>query len=97
MRPKRTLVYFDNDHYGRSICTVWAMQDTDEQIDVGEAQIEQGMAWWYRVFAHVQPAAQLRVYEADELAARASRAGLWRDPQPVPPWEWRRSEESAWH
>lgn len=26
-----------------------------------------------------------------ELAARAGRVGLWADPDPVPPWEWRRS------
>lgn len=88
---------FDSDRYGRSICTVWAMQDTGQQIDVGQAQIEQGMAWWYRAYANVQPAAQRRQYEAAELAARTSRVGLWRDPQPVPPWDWRRSEKAAQH
>ena len=30
------------------------------------------------------------LYEAAEDQARAERVGLWRDPDPVPPWEWRR-------
>jgi len=30
------------------------------------------------------------LYEAAEDSARAERRGLWVDPDPVPPWEWRR-------
>lgn len=85
------------DRYGRSICTVWATQEAGAQFDVGQALVEQGMAWWYRAYASVQPAAQRRQYEAAELAARAARVGLWGDSQAVPPWDWRRSEKAAEH
>jgi endonuclease YncB( thermonuclease family) len=64
---------------------------------VGHAQIERGMAWWYRAYARVQPTAQRRQYEAAEQAARAACAGLWRDAQAVPPWDWRRSEKPTVH
>ena len=37
---------------------------------------------------------QLQLAEArealGEAEARAERSGLWRDPNPLPPWEWRR-------
>ena len=29
-------------------------------------------------------------YSAAEIDARKAKRGLWREPQPVPPWEWRR-------
>ena len=29
------------------------------------------------------------ILEELETRARAARIGLWADPQPVPPWEWR--------
>jgi endonuclease YncB( thermonuclease family) len=51
------------DRYGRNICTVWITQDAGEQIDVGQALIERGMAWWYRAYARAQPAPQRRRYE----------------------------------
>ena len=30
------------------------------------------------------------VLEALEKEARQARKGVWEDPQPVPPWEWRK-------
>jgi hypothetical protein len=32
------------------------------------------------------------VWRVVSVAARAARRGLWRDPAPVPPWDWRASE-----
>jgi len=29
------------------------------------------------------------LYEAAEVKARMARAGLWSDPDPMPPWDWR--------
>jgi endonuclease YncB( thermonuclease family) len=41
--------------------------------------------WWCRKYAPGDT-----VLEGLEHEARAGRKGLWADPQPVPPWEWRR-------
>jgi micrococcal nuclease len=52
--------------------------------DVGTAQLHAGFAW-------VDPR-----YSTDpalppiEAQARAVKQGLWADPNPIPPWEWRR-------
>jgi endonuclease YncB( thermonuclease family) len=47
-----------------------------------------GMAW---AFVEYEPPAE---YIEAEKAARAARRGLWVDPEPIPPWEWRKSRRS---
>jgi hypothetical protein len=36
------------------------------------------------------------VLEGLEKEARAGKKGLWADPQPVPPWEWRKKKDREW-
>jgi hypothetical protein len=36
------------------------------------------------------------VLEGLENAAREAKIGLWADPKPVPPWEWRKRESREW-
>jgi endonuclease YncB( thermonuclease family) len=59
-------------------------------LDAGHVQITVGLAWWYRKYAKEQPPADRGAYEYSEQEARAKSVGLWGDPDPVPPWEWRR-------
>lgn len=73
------------DRYGRDVCSV--------QVglrDVGLEQVRAGGAWWYREYAREQVPEARREYEAAENEAREARRGLWADPQPTPPWAWRR-------
>ena len=48
------------------------------------ALVAGGMAWQYRQY---DKSPELAAAEAE---ARAARRGLWADPNPIPPWEWRR-------
>lgn len=73
------------DRYKRDLCKVMI----DGQ-DVGLKQVADGMAWWYRKYAHEQTLTDRAVYEQAEMAARNGRLGLWADAEPVPPWEWRK-------
>ena len=52
--------------------------------------VRAGLAWWYRKYAQEQSPQDQERYETAEAEARAERSGLWRDPNPLPPWEWRR-------
>ena len=36
------------------------------------------------------------VLEGLEKNTREARKGLWADPQPVPPWEWRKRKSREW-
>ena len=47
-----------------------------------------GWCWWYRKYAPGDT-----VLEGLEKEARKSKKGLWADPQPVPPWEWRKQRK----
>lgn len=57
--------------------------------DVNLVQVERGMAWFYRQYQRAQSPNDRKLYEAAEDAAKAARRGLWRDTDPVPPWEFR--------
>ena len=47
--------------------------------------VRAGLAWWYQYYARRETV--LRDLEEEALVAKR---GLWSDPQPVPPWEWRK-------
>jgi endonuclease YncB( thermonuclease family) len=77
------------DRFGRRVCRL-----SVAGRDVGLAQLDAGLAWWFRRYAQEQPPQERAECESAEDRARADGAGLWRDPQPVPPWEWRRGQTS---
>ena len=72
------------DRYGRTIGTVLV----DGQ-SANRAMVQAGMAWAYR--AYLVDTSLLKV----EAQAREARTGLWADPAPVAPWEWRAAEKSG--
>ncbi|PZP91153.1 MAG: nuclease [Variovorax paradoxus] len=84
------------DRYGRNVCAVWvapsSSPDGPQTLDAGLEMLTVGMAWWYRAYAREQAPEDRGRYEATEQAAKAQRTGLWADPGPVPPWEWRRAQ-----
>lgn len=67
------------DRYGRTVAKVEC-----RGLDAGSEMIRQGMAW--RFVRYSRDAAMQPL----ENAARNARTGLWADPAPVAPWEWRR-------
>lgn len=66
--------------------------DCSKTLDAGLGQVTAGFAWWYRKYAREQPAEDAGAYEFAEQEARARHVGLWRDADPMPPWEWRRKD-----
>ena len=82
------------DRFGRIVGKVWVQPascpDCPLTLDAGHAQITLGMAWWFRRFANEQSPEDRAAYEFSEQEARAKRVGLWSDPEPMPPWEWRK-------
>lgn len=75
------------DRYGRQIGKVLVNGQ-----DVNLVQVERGMAWFYRQYQREQSPNDRRLYEAAEDAAKAGKRGLWRDSDPVPPWEFRHAK-----
>ena len=85
-----------SDRYGRILGKVW-VQPADcpscgKTLDANHAQLLAGMAWWYRYYAKQQPPEDQGRYESAEDEARARGWGLWADPNPVNPYDWRKSK-----
>jgi hypothetical protein len=53
-------------------------------IILNQELVRAGLCWWYR---HYSDDAMLGDLEAD---ARRAKRGLWQDPFPIPPWDYRR-------
>ena len=80
-----TLQTFGKDKYGRTIADVLL----PDRTNVNHKLVKDGWCWWYRKYAPGNT-----VLEGLEKEAREARKGLWTDPQPVPPWEYRRSRRT---
>lgn len=72
------------DRYGRQIGKVLI-----DDRDVNLVQIERGMAWFYRQYQRELSVNDRKLYEAAENEAKDQRRGLWKDAEPVAPWDFR--------
>lgn len=70
------------DRYGRTIGNIRC-----GGIDVNAEQVRRGMAWVYDRYVKDRSLYTL------QMEARAAHRGLWNDPNPIPPWEWRRANK----
>jgi len=73
------------DRYNRILGKIWL-----DERDINLAMIEAGMAWYYQQFARDLSPADREPYAQAETQARAQRLGLWADPDPQAPWDFRR-------
>ncbi len=76
------------DKYGRQVGKVLV-----QGVDANLAQIKNGLAWHYTAYAKEQSTQDRAEYSDAQTHARALQLGLWQDPQPVPPWDYRRSKK----
>jgi len=67
------------DRYGRIVGRVYV-----DGLDVNRELVAQGFAWVYRKYSDDVELLEL------EAQAMEKGLGLWADPNPIPPWEWRR-------
>lgn len=75
------LVSHGNDQYGRLLAEVF-LGEENECL----RQIRDGYAWHYVFYAR-----KAEEFADAEKNARTRRLGLWKDPKPVPPWDFRRN------
>jgi len=76
-----TLQTHGYDKYKRTLADVLL----PDGMSLNQEFVKQGWCWWFRKYAPGDT-----VLEQIEREAREERKGLWADPRPVPPWEWRK-------
>jgi endonuclease YncB( thermonuclease family) len=78
------------DRYGRLLGKV-----TLGGKDINLEQLRAGMAWFYRQYESDVFREDRAQYDRAERDAKAAKRGLWADPRPTPPWEFRRTERAG--
>jgi endonuclease YncB( thermonuclease family) len=80
-----TIEVHGRDRYERAVGKV-----TLDGLDINLEQIRSGFAWHYRQFENQQSGPDRVAYRDAETAAREASRGLWADPDPTPPWKFRK-------
>ncbi len=73
-----TVVRKGTDRYKRTLG-----QLSLDGVDINRQMVREGYAWCYRQYLKDKSCLQ------DEAEAREAKKGLWQDPDPQPPWEFR--------
>jgi endonuclease YncB( thermonuclease family) len=76
------------DRYGRAIGKV-LVDGNDANLE----QVRRGLAWHYKTYEREQEPPDRATYASVEIEARGANRGLWGDPAPVAPWDWRKRLE----
>jgi endonuclease YncB( thermonuclease family) len=89
---------------GRFVVVNWEKRDRYKRLvgkvlvsdqDVCLEQVQAALAWHYKKYQYEQPPEDRAAYAEAEEEAGEARHGLWVDPRPVPPWDWRRGRRSV--
>jgi endonuclease YncB( thermonuclease family) len=75
----------DHDRYGRTVGEVILADGRSLGVEL----VREGLAWDYHFYSKDPVLARL------EAEARAARRGLWADPHPVAPWDFRHGKGGA--
>ena len=78
------VTYDKADRYGRLVGKIEL-----EGRDINLEQLRRGLAWHYKKYEAEQSPGDRQLYAHAQQEAQAARLGLWRDSQPLPPWDYR--------
>lgn len=84
------VAYSKKDRYGRIVGRI-----ESGGRDVNLELVRAGAAWVYRQYLRELPEPDRQHYLDAEDEARSDSAGLWRDPDPAPPWAWRKARRES--
>jgi micrococcal nuclease len=73
----------DTDRYGRTIAFVFV-----GSTDLNKELLKAGLAWHYKQYSRDPELAKL------EFEARSKKVGLWKEPDQIAPWEWRKMKRN---
>ena len=72
------------DRYGRMLAFVYV-----DNICINEKLIEMGLAWHYKKYNNNEELSKM------EIMARDKKIGLWSNPNPIAPWDFRKKPKAV--
>lgn len=81
------------DIYNRTLATVY-VKNGNELVNVNERMVKLGHAWVYRYYYNHLSEARKGQLNLLESMAILNRRGLWRNENPVAPWDYRRLQRA---
>lgn len=76
----KLIIQKKRDGFGRPVVWVYA----PDGKDISAEMLKAGMAWHFKKYDSSPE------YANYEMNARTSQLGLWKDENPIPPWEWKK-------
>ena len=70
----------------------WLSRFFVEGQGAGLELLKQGLCWVYEKYVGEASVEIQTSHRTAQLAAQSGKLGLWWDPNPVPPWEWRKEK-----
>ena len=86
LRKTVTVIVSDVDKDGQTVGQVILPDMSNLNIVL----ISAGLAWW-----HETNAPEDKILMDVQASAKAGRRGLWADPDPLPPWEWKKDKRKS--
>jgi endonuclease YncB( thermonuclease family) len=80
LRKTVTVIVDDTDKSGQTVGQVILPDMSNLNIVL----ISAGLAWWHETYAPED-----KILMDVQKSAKDAKRGLWADPNPVPPWEWK--------
>jgi endonuclease YncB( thermonuclease family) len=82
--------YNKQDRYGRTVGKVIV-----DGVDANLQQVKRGLAWFYKKYQNEQPLEDRLDYLHAQQDAEQSKVGLWTEPSPIPPRDFRKSKKQG--
>ncbi len=76
----------DTDRYGRTVADII----TPDGTILNRELVKHGYAWWYKQYAPTDT-----ILKSLQDDARNTKVGLWSDPSPIEPWNFRKGESAS--
>jgi endonuclease YncB( thermonuclease family) len=93
-----TVDWSKTDRYGRIVGKIMVSSSECKQInceknlDAGLELIKIGLAWHYKKYEKEQKILDRQLYSQAEMNARKEKIGLWKDANPIAPWDFRHNK-----
>lgn len=81
-----TLVYNDKNKYDRNKRLI-AEVILEDGRNLNKELVKNGLAWHFKKYSDNEEYAQL------EIEARSNKIGIWSEPNPIAPWDWRKPKK----